>query len=473
MRLSREFMLDRMRVSDAAYDGRFVVGVLSTGIYCLPSCRARLPKAENVRFFRTFAEARKAGLRSCKRCRPDEWERGVDEQRERLTAVVGEIWASPGRFRSVEEVADAAMMSVSALFAAVRDGYHTTPGALLTQSRVAQAQRRLRDGGEVGEVGVEVGFDSSSAFYENFGRRTGMPPAAYRRLGGASDFRVELPGDFNVAPLFRYLTRDAESLTERQTANGVALSMWANETPCRVELSSSGTGLVVCMDGPETDAYAVHAQVVRMLGLDQDPRGFEDHVRALGHGRLIEGREGLRIPQTGVPFDGLVWCIVGQQVNLLFAFALRRRLAQLMNVPVGEGMMAPPTPAWMAGRSEEELLPFQFSRRKAEYLIGAARAVVEGTLDFDALARAPRAEAEKTLLAQRGIGPWAANYLMMRALGAPDCVPLGDTGISTALARFFDVPRPGPEETLTLLEPFRPHRSLACYHLWQTLHTEY
>ncbi|AIE83552.1 DNA-3-methyladenine glycosylase 2 family protein [Fimbriimonas ginsengisoli] len=471
MRLTREVMLDRMAASDPAFNGRFIVGVHSTGIYCLPSCRARRPKPENVRFYDSIEAAREAGLRACKKCRPDDWAQGIDADRDRLAAVLATMWESPGRFRGIEDLAREAVMSPSVFFTAVRNQYQSTPGALLTSARVRQARRLLQSGGEVGAVGQEVGFESSSAYYENFGRRTGMPPAAYQRLAGRTDFAVELPDDFAPTPLFHYLGRDPNSLTERLTDEGVDLSVWAGEVPCRISLSVSGQSMRVCIDADRpVDVFAVHHQVSRLLGLEQDPRAFEEHVRGLGYGRLIEGREGMRIPLTPTPFDALVWCIVGQQVNLPFAFALRRRLSEKMAIPVGAGMFAPPTAEWLATRELEEFVPLQYSRRKAEYLVGAAQSVVEGRLDLETLSRAPRSEIEKTLLAQRGIGPWAANYLMMRALGSPDCVPVGDTGITTALGRFFDVARPGPEETLRLLEPFRPYRSYACYHLWQTLH---
>ncbi len=77
MLLDREEMLDRAMASDGEYDRMFITGVLSTGIYCLPSCRARKPKPENIRFFETIEEAKAAGLRACKKCKPDDFLAGV------------------------------------------------------------------------------------------------------------------------------------------------------------------------------------------------------------------------------------------------------------------------------------------------------------------------------------------------------------------------------------------------------------
>ena len=78
MRLSHATLYGRLLASDPTYDGRFFTGVLTTGIYCLPSCRARKPKPENVRFFPTCEAARAAGLRACKKCHPEDYARGVD-----------------------------------------------------------------------------------------------------------------------------------------------------------------------------------------------------------------------------------------------------------------------------------------------------------------------------------------------------------------------------------------------------------
>jgi len=475
MRLTRELMLERMAASDATYDRRFIVGVHSTGIYCLPSCKAKLPKPENVVFYDSPKKAQRAGLRACKRCRPDDFLAGIDRELERLEAVVREVRGKPASFKSVDEIAVRAAMSPSHLFASLRSHFGVTPGTMLANSRVAQAQKLLKETAlPVGEVGLETGYETMSAFYENFGRRVGMPPAAYRKLQSATRFAIELPADLPLDHLRRYLARDSQGLTERVTETGFEIGMWAAGVPCAVSIEIEGTqacvGIVFAEESP--DMFAVHGQVSRLLGLTSEPKPFEDHLKSLGLERLVEGREGTRIPQSPTPFDGLVWSILGQQINLTFASTLRRRLIELAGRPLANGMYAPPTAETVAPLNFSDLMERQFSFRKAEYLVGAAQAVVQGSLNLEELAEGPVAKMEKALLAIKGIGPWSANYLMMRALGAPDCLPLGDTGLTSALAKFFDVPRPGPTETVTLMEPFRPYRSLATYHLWQSLHVE-
>lgn len=284
----------------------------------------------------------------------------------------------------------------------------------------------------------------------------------------APDAVLDLPPGLPMDHIVRYLARDLEGTTERLTEDGFSLGQWLGEVPTRIDVKLDEEVLraEIRVSSPDADPELAVQRVARLLGLEADPRAFEEHVRRLGLGRLIEGREGARIPQTPVPFDGLVWSIVGQQVTVSFAVTLRRRLSELLGEPLEGGLVTAPRPQDVAALEPEALLPLQFSRRKAEYVIGAAQEIVEGRLDLVGLAKRPSEETEATLIALRGIGPWSANYLMLRALNAPDCVPLGDTGLTSALARFFDVPRPGPKETLELMEPFRPYRSLATYHLW-------
>jgi AraC family transcriptional regulator of adaptative response / DNA-3-methyladenine glycosylase II len=167
-------------------------------------------------------------------------------------------------------------------------------------------------------------------------------------------------------------------------------------------------------------------------------------------------------------FDGLLWAIIGQQINLPFACLLKRRLIERTGTPLADGLMAPPTPAAVAALEPTELLPLQFSRQKADYLIATARLIAEGQLDVESLREMSATRAERTLLEIRGLGPWSVNYLMMRSLGFPDCVPLGDTGVTSGLLALYQLEqRPDVDATRRLMAPFAPYRSLATAHLWQ------
>jgi AraC family transcriptional regulator of adaptative response / DNA-3-methyladenine glycosylase II len=181
----------------------------------------------------------------------------------------------------------------------------------------------------------------------------------------------------------------------------------------------------------------------------------------------------MRIPQIPDSFDALAWVIVGQQITLAFAFTLRERLVRRAGLPAGlagSGLYAPPTAEAVANLEVEDLLGDQFSRRKAEYLIGAARRIAAGELALDRLGAGSAVRMEAELLAVRGLGPWSANYLMMRCFGFEDCLPVGDAGLVRGLEKFFGLPaRPDANSTRELMLPFAPYRSWATFHLWQTL----
>jgi AraC family transcriptional regulator of adaptative response / DNA-3-methyladenine glycosylase II len=104
MRMTNATMYARLLASDATYNGRFFVGVTSTGIYCLPACKARKPKRENVRFFPTCEAARAAGLRACKKCHPDDFARGADPVLEDIEMLVAEMRSRPAAFHDVRAV---------------------------------------------------------------------------------------------------------------------------------------------------------------------------------------------------------------------------------------------------------------------------------------------------------------------------------------------------------------------------------
>jgi AraC family transcriptional regulator of adaptative response / DNA-3-methyladenine glycosylase II len=474
--LSRERMIDRMNARDGTFDGRFITGVLSTGIYCLPSCKARNPKPENVRFFPSEAAARAAGLRPCKRCRPDDFYRHRDPDLERLEAAVMALRRDPGQFPVVAALAGAAEVGSSKLHALVRHHYHTTPARLLTRARVAAAARRLQEGdGAITAIGFDVGYESLSSFHANFRRRMGLSPRAYRALRGADTVAIHLPSTYPRQRTLAHLGRDPESLTQRVRGAEALLGVRLAGVPAtlRIALEKGRARATITARKPlgEGAAAEAHGQLLRILGLHASPTAFERRATAdPALAPLVARRRGLRIPQLPRPFDALVWTVLGQQINLAFAFTLHRRLVERVGVPVGEGLYAPPTPEAIAALSVEALHGVQYSRRKAEYLVELSRRVAAGLLPLDALTAAPATRVEAALLAERGVGPWSANYLLMRGYGFEDCVPLGDTGLTAGLVRLFQLPeKPEREAVVALMERFAPYRSHATFYLWQSL----
>jgi len=474
--LTRDEMLARFAARDAAYELSFVVGVVTTGIYCVPTCTARRPNDANVRFFDSLDAARLAGLRACKRCRPDHVHARRDPERETLEAAVAALRAEPADFADVRALAARAGFGVTKLGELAREHFHTTPRVLVARARVDRARGALlATRRPVLAVGLDAGFESASAFHENFRAALGLAPGDYRRMGREARFALKLPRGFPLDHVLRAVGRDPDGRTERVQGRTLARALRLDAEPALLTVRFDGDTAEARVESAAPLSPAgvgdAHEALLRVLGLVVDPAPFERRARGDGElKRLIAGRRGLRIPQTPSVFEGLVWTIVGQQVNLAFAFACRNRLIDLAGAPAGGGLRTHPTPGDVARLDYSDLTALQFSRRKAEYLIDAARAIAAGELDLEGLRDASATRAEETLLAIRGLGRWSASYVLMRSLGFADCVPVGDAGLVRALQEFHGLDaRPGPEETVALMQRWAPHRSLASFHLWKTL----
>ncbi|MBE2213332.1 MAG: DNA-3-methyladenine glycosylase 2 family protein [Opitutaceae bacterium] len=467
MRMTDAQMYARVLASDADFDGRFFTGVLTTGIYCLPSCKARKPKPGNVRFFPTAESARAFGLRPCRKCHPDDFARGADPVLESIEALVGEIRQNPAAFADARAIVRRSGFGTTRCFELFRRHYHATPAEALMRARIASARHALltSDTG-VGEIGFAAGFETLSAFHENFRRLTGLTPAAYRTLRerATTSFALALPEDYALTYLRHALARDPESRDVRlEGDNACVAARLPGPAVLRFTLSPES----IAVDCPAGTAVEAHRIAVGLLGLEQDAAAFARLARKLGFARLVAHAPGLRISLTPSTFDGLLWAVIGQQINFSFACRLKRRLLERCGTPVEDGMIAPPTATDVARLSADDLLPLQFSKQKAGYLLATARLIAEGKLDLDRLAHASATRAERTLLAVRGLGPWSVNYLMMRALGFADCVPLGDTGVTSGLLALMHLDeRPDIDATRRLMSVFSPYRSLATAHLW-------
>ncbi|MGX7894853.1 bifunctional DNA-binding transcriptional regulator/O6-methylguanine-DNA methyltransferase Ada [Tsuneonella sp. HG222] len=163
---------------DRRFDGRFVTGVLTTGIYCRPSCAARHPARGNVSFFATGAEARAAGLRACKRCLPDE----VARDEAAVLAAIDEIKASDGR-PQLAELAQAVGYSPSHFQRVFARATGLSPAAYARALREERARQALHSSGTVTEAIYEAGFEAPSRFYDAMGGKLGMTASDWRDGG--------------------------------------------------------------------------------------------------------------------------------------------------------------------------------------------------------------------------------------------------------------------------------------------------
>lgn len=169
---------------DRALDGRFVTGVLSTGIYCRPSCAARHPKRANVRFFATGEEARAAGLRPCLRCRPDEVARD-SAALERAFRLLAEAEEAP----SLEALAAGAGYSPHHFHRLFKRATGVTPAAYYRTLRSRRAEAALAGNGRITDAIYDAGYSGPGRFYADAKARLGMTPSAWRGGGRGETIR--------------------------------------------------------------------------------------------------------------------------------------------------------------------------------------------------------------------------------------------------------------------------------------------
>lgn len=468
---------DRVTARSGALDGKFLIGVLTTGIYCLPSCPARPPKSENVRLYRSEADALAAGLRACKRCRPDLYYRGEDSDLQLFDGLTARIHNAPQDYLDAGALADACGVRSTKLGELFRVHAHMTPVAFLRRERVRIACGILLERNDrVVEVGLEAGFESESAFHRQFIAHTRMTPGAWRALRSSSSFLLHLPPAYNANEILAYHARDPLSPCERVNGFRIykALELVEGAAVLEISLEREGAWCRVYPEIPRSTQSMrfVHASAVRMLGLSCEVEGIESRMaRNRECASLFTMQPGLRLALIPTGFDALCWAIIGQQINVAFAASLRREIIELSGMRIGD-MRAHPSPERVAGIDIRNLTSRRFSRSKAEYVTMAAQAIARGDIDLEALRNGSAVAAERSLRNLRGVGRWTAGYQMLRT-GFGDATPIGDVALAAALKRWQELSeRPGHEQVDVMMRRFSPYRALATAHLWASLRRE-
>lgn len=182
---------------------------------------------------------------------------------------------------------------------------------------------------------------------------------------------------------------------------------------------------------------------------------------------------GLRLVGIHSLWECLSWSIIGQQVSVASAFAVRSRLALYCDAAVewqGKIYEGFPTPSAILSLTPSELLGCGLSRQKGEYLQGLAQEVCLGYLDEPSFIASDPDAMRARLIILRGIGPWSVEYAMMRVHGDADACPYEDIGLRNALTREYGLGQQATiEETIRITESWRPFRSYATFYIWYTL----
>jgi DNA-3-methyladenine glycosylase II len=288
---------------------------------------------------------------------------------------------------------------------------------------------------------------------------------------------IALPAGYRHADALAFHGRDADALAEQVDAGThagrIRKGVLLDGVPTLLDITLHADR-ADCVIDAATISPAADEALVNLLGLRIDPAPFEAMVRTDPLFAPVVARQpGLRVIQSATVFEALTWAIIGQQINLPFAIALRRTFIAQAGRPHGSGLWCYPEAPDVARLDIDELTRRKFSRAKAETLLRLARLVADGDVS---LARAANAAADvdaatvsARLLAIKGIGPWTVNYALLRGYGDPDCSLQGDVAVRTAIGRLQGAARPDLAQAEAFLQAYRPHRTMAAAYLWASL----
>lgn len=475
------------RAKDARFDGRFFVGISTTGIYCRPVCRARPPKPENCTFYPTAAEAEQAGYRPCLLCRPElapgasvtDATAGLARRAARM------LEEGCGSGQGLEETARRLGCTARHLRRAFAAEYHVSPVRYLQTCRLLLAKNLLTDTDlSVLAVAMAAGFGSLRRFNALFKKHYGLVPTALRKRvpqerkrSGLIVLALGYRPPYRWDDMLNFLARRAIAGVEvvkddeylrtvrLKDAEGGPVFGWirVGHRPKRNTLSV-GVSETLLPVLPQ-----VLARVRHLFDLYCEPNAVYEALQdmnAVSPGLCVLGT---RVPGCFDAFEMAVRAVLGQQITVKAAGTLASRVVEAYGAPVQTGVEGltrtfplPEDVLALGDAVADRLGALGVTAARSHTICALARALSRGEIDLGLCAR-PEAEIGK-LMGIRGIGSWTAQYIAMRAMEWPDAFLETDAGVKRAL------PSRTPRELLKMAEAWRPWRSYATVNLWNALH---
>ncbi|TLS44984.1 DNA-3-methyladenine glycosylase 2 family protein [Streptomyces montanus] len=481
MHTDTERCVRAVQSKDARFDGWFFTAVLTTRIYCRPSCPVVPPKPENMTFYPSAAACQQAGFRACKRCRPDT-SPGSPEWNQRADVVA----------RAMRLIGDGVVDREGVPGLATRLGYSTRQierqllaelgaGPLaLARAQRAQTARLLIETTPVpmAEIAFAAGFSSIRTFNDTVREVFALSPSELRarvpknrtnspNTPGVLTLRLPFRAPLNPDNLFGHLVATAVPGVEewhdgayRRTlrlpyGHGVvALTPQPDHIGCRLTLSDM------------RDLPVAISRCRRMLDLDADPVAVDDQLRTDPLlAPLVDKAPGRRVPRTVDEAEFAVRAVLGQQVSTAAARTHAARLVTAHGEAVddpegGLTHLFPSTEALAA--LDPEALAMPATRRAT--LTTLVRQLADLTLHLGV--ESDWEETRARLLALPGFGPWTVDVIAMRALGDPDAFLPTDLGVRRAAQELGLASTP---VALTAhAAAWRPWRAYAVQYLWAT-----
>ncbi len=482
MNLEPEHCYRALLTHDARFDGRFFVGVSSTGVYCRPVCRARTPKAANCTFYPSAAAAEQAGFRPCLRCRPErapatfgpQGPASVDASARLARIAAHRIDSGFLEERSLADLAQQLGISERHLRRVFADEFGVAPVQHAQTQKLLLARRLLRDTAlPVTDIAYAAGFGSTRRLHTLFQKHYGVAPGAWRRgnHSGAADndsiaielaYRPPYAWQAQLDFLGGRTIAGVEAIVDNRYLRAVQLQRDGNTYSgwISVEHEPARHSLIVRIAASLTPVTAAICVKVRHLfDVNCDPDAI-----AATLGPLAATLPGLRVPGAFDGFEMAVRAILGQQISVAAARTLAGRIAAKFGTAISTPFPCithtfPSASEWPQDATELSGIGITGARIRALNTLAHACAddslLLEPTADIDA--------ALTQLQALPGIGEWTAHYIAMRALAWPDAFLHTDYGVKKALGES------NPKRVLASAEQWRPWRAYATRYLWYSL----
>ena len=477
MQMDSEICYRALRARDARFDGRFFVGVRTTGIYCRPVCTARTPRASSCRFFQSPAVAEQQGFRPCLICRP-EIAPGQITGPSLAQALHDRLRQAAVRGESLEALSLECGYSSRQVRRLILENFGVTPVELAQTERLLFAKRLIQETSlPMLEVAQSSGFRSLRRFNALFAERYGMAPGTVRRralpprIGEGIALRLTYRPPFAWDALLAYLGGRATPGVEISNHQHYARTVAIDESSGWIDIRHSTGHALEVVASPTLAPHlaSVLSRLRQVFDLDAQPQLIAEHLRKDPVLRSqLKRHPGLRVPGAWDVFEIAVRAILGQQVSVAGATTLAGRLARRfgrrLETPWPELTHLSPTALDLSAAAVESIAAIGLPRKRAATIVALATAASDGLFRF-----APDATSDEVVARLReipGIGDWTAHYVAMRALRFPDAFPSGDLGLRKALRPGGLVPA---RELEKASEAWRPWRAYAALHLWQSL----
>jgi DNA-3-methyladenine glycosylase II len=286
---------------------------------------------------------------------------------------------------------------------------------------------------------------------------------------------IPVPKEFSFEFCLQFLQRSPREILHRVTGNKVSKLLRLGDETVLVSIEPHKNGLTLTLGNHQSALHHEAVGYVReWFDLDSDLKSFYKMARQDDLLRdLVKKYRGYRIMSHPDLFESLVWAVLGQQINLAFAYTLKQRFVESFGQRMeheGQTYHLFPEPSRIVSLIEADLLPLQFSRQKAAYTINIARAFVDGEISKEKLRGLSLAEAKEALMKIKGIGNWTANYALMRTYRYPDAFPLEDAGLHNALKRLLGMKKkPSVKRVKAIFRKYKGFEAYATIYLWKSL----